>query len=153
MENITIKKRNQIWLTVVERSRGETYTIAPRECQTEGCERAVTWIKEDGHLKPMGAPKGKVSDDSSRIFAKGCSLHMVVARKHAEQRLWVMRCSQLSRNVNSGHVRSQICSRHWMKFHWTLQTQWEKSSGLKDASSWADSSDFHFLWYCMALNG
>lgn len=60
-----------------------------------------------GHLKPTAGPKGKTMVDSNLIFAKNCSLHKVVAWNHAAL---VMRCLQLSRNVNTEHTKSQTYS-------------------------------------------
>lgn len=86
---------------------GEVLMFCSKRNKTKWCWGCARCVR--GSFKANGA---LLKCDSVALDAILAQLHVVVCQGHTEQWCSLMRCSQLSRKLNTGRVRSQICSWH-----------------------------------------
>lgn len=114
---------------------GEVLMFCSKRNKTKWCWGCARCVR--GSFKANGA---LLKCDSVALDAILAQLHVVVCQGHTEQWCSLMRCSQLSRNLNTGRVRSQICSWHRTQSHWTSLTGQDFSKGcVCGTKSWPGS--------------
>lgn len=120
---------------------GEVLMFCSKRNKTKWCWGCARCVR--GSFKANGA---LLKCDSVALDAILAQLHVVVCQGHTEQWCSLMRCSQLSRNLNTGRVSSQICSWHWTQSHWTSLRGQDFSKGcVCGTKSWPGSSNSEIL--------